>query len=80
VAGINDIRNIVLLGHGGVGKTTLAEVILHKTGKTSRLGTVEEKNTVADFDEEEKERNHSVHSALLHTTHNGKTINCICVC
>jgi elongation factor G len=77
VAGIDDIRNIVLLGHGGAGKTTLAEVILHKTGKTSRLGTVEEKNTVADFDEEEKERSHSVHSALLHTTHNGKTINLI---
>jgi elongation factor G len=72
-----DIRNIVLLGHGSAGKTSLAEAILHKTGKTNRLGTVEEKNTVADFDEEEKERGHSIHSALLHTTHNGKTINLI---
>jgi elongation factor G len=77
VAGIDDIRNIVLLGHGSAGKTSLAEAILHKTGKTNRLGTVEEKNTVADFDEEEKERGHSIHSALLHTTHNGKTINLI---
>jgi elongation factor G len=77
VAGIGDNRNIVLLGHGSAGKTTLAEAILHKTGKTNRLGTIEEKNTVADFDEEEKERGHSIHSALLYTTHNGKTINLI---
>ncbi|MBN1788165.1 MAG: elongation factor G [Sedimentisphaerales bacterium] len=77
MAGIDDIRNIAFLGHGGSGKTTLAEVILNKTGKTTRIGTVEEKNTVADFDEEEKERGNSIHSALLHTTHNGKTINII---
>ena len=77
MAGIDDIRNVVLLGHGSAGKTSLAEAILHKTGKTNRLGTIEEKNTVADFDEEEKERGHSIHSALLHTTHNGKTINLI---
>ncbi len=77
MAGIEDIRNIVLLGHGSAGKTSLAEAILHKTGKTNRLGTIEEKNTIADFDEEEKERGHSIHSALLHTTHNGKTINLI---
>jgi len=77
VAGIGGNRNIVLLGHGSAGKTTLAEAILHKTGKTNRLGTIEEKNTVADFDEEEKERGHSIHSALLYTTHNGKTINLI---
>ncbi len=77
MSGINDIRNVVLLGHGSAGKTSLAEAILHKTGKTNRLGTIEEKNTVADFDEEEKERGHSIHSALLYTTHNGKTINLI---
>jgi elongation factor G len=77
VAGIEDIRNVVLLGHGSAGKTSLAEAILHKTAKINRLGTVEEKNTVADFDEEEKERGHSIHSALLYTTHNGKTINLI---
>ncbi len=53
MAGIEDIRNVVLLGHGSAGKTSLAEAILHKTGKTNRLGVVEEKNTVADFDEEE---------------------------
>ncbi|MDD5134537.1 MAG: elongation factor G [Phycisphaerae bacterium] len=77
MAGTDDIHNIVLLGHGSSGKTSLAEAILYKTGKTNRLGTVEEKNTVADFDEEEKERGNSIHSALLHTTHNDKTINLI---
>ncbi len=75
VADINDIRNVVLLGHGGAGKTSIAEAILHKTGKTNRLGTIEEKNTVCDFDDEEKERSHSIHSAIMHTVHNGKTIN-----
>ncbi|MDD5010967.1 MAG: GTP-binding protein, partial [Phycisphaerae bacterium] len=74
---INDIRNVVLLGHGGAGKTSIAESILHKTGKTNRLGTVEEKNTVCDYDDEEKERGNSIHSAIVHTVHNGKTINLI---
>jgi elongation factor G len=77
VADINDIRNVVLLGHGGSGKTSIAESILHKTGKTNRLGVVEEKNTVSDYDDEEKERGHSIHSAVMYTSYNGKTINLI---
>ena len=77
MADINDIRNVALLGHGGAGKTSIAEAILHKTGKTNRLGTVEEKNTISDFDDEEKERSHSIHSAIMNTVHNGKTINFI---
>ena len=51
---LKDIRNIVLLGHGNSGKTSLAEAILHKTGMTNRLGSIDEKNTVSDYDEEEK--------------------------
>jgi elongation factor G len=77
VAQTDDFRNIVLLGHGGCGKTSIAESILHKTGKTNRLGTVEEKNTVSDFDDEEKERGNSIHSAVMHTKHNGKEINIV---
>ncbi|MEN6386337.1 MAG: elongation factor G [Phycisphaerales bacterium] len=77
MAQTDDFRNVVLLGHGGCGKTSLAESILHKTGKTNRLGTVEEKNTISDYDDEEKERGNSIHSAIMHTKHNGKEINLI---
>jgi len=77
VAKIDDIRNIVLLGHGGSGKTSLTEAILHKTGTTNRLGTVEDKTTVCDYDDEEKQRGHSIHSALAHANYGGKLINII---
>jgi elongation factor G len=75
VANIEDIRNIVLLGHGGVGKTSLAESFLHKCGAINRLGTVDDKNTVSDFDDEEKLRGYSIHSSLMYASHNGKWIN-----
>jgi len=77
VADINDIRNVVLLGHGSSGKTMLAEAILHKAGLINRLGTIEDKSTVSDFDDEEKQRQHSIHSSLLHADHKGKLINII---
>ncbi len=77
MASLKDIRNIVLLGHGNSGKTSLAEAILHKTGVTNRLGSIDEKNTVSDFDDEEKSRGNSIHSSLLYTNHNGKLINLI---
>ena len=47
------IRNVVLLGHGGAGKTTLTEAMAYISGITSRLGKVSEGNTVSDFDKEE---------------------------
>jgi len=77
VASTSDIRNIVLLGHGGSGKTSLAEAILHKTGVTNRLGTIEDKTTVSDFDDEEKQRQHSISTSLMNTTYKDKTINII---
>ena len=77
MAKLGDIRNIVLLGHGGAGKTSLAEAILHKTGAINRLGVVEDKSTVGDYDDEEKSRGYSIHSALMHTTCQGKLINII---
>lgn len=48
-----NIRNIVLLGHGGSGKTSLAEAMLYLTGETDRLGNVTAGNTVCDYDPEE---------------------------
>ena len=77
MAKIDDIRNIVLLGHGGAGKTSLVEAILHKTGATNRLGTIEDQSTVCDSDDEEKQRGHSIHSALAYAEHDGKYINII---
>jgi elongation factor G len=77
VASTTDIRNIVLLGHGGAGKTSLAEAILHKTGATSRLGTIDDGTTICDYHDEERQRKHSIVSAVVHTTHAGSTINII---
>jgi elongation factor G len=77
VVSTGDIRNIVLLGHGGSGKTSLAEAILHKTGATSRLGSVDDKTSICDFYDEEKEHQHSIQTALVHAEHAGKLINII---
>jgi len=77
VVNTGDIRNIVLLGHGGSGKTSLAEAILHKTGATNRLGSVDDKTSICDFYDEEKEHQHSIQSALVHAKHDGKLINII---
>jgi len=73
----SDIRNIVFLGHGGAGKTSLAEAILHKTGVTNRLGSVDDKTSVCDYYDEEKEHQHSIASAVVHAEYGGKLINII---
>ncbi len=77
MANTNDIRNIVLLGHGGSGKTSLAEAMLHKTGTTNRLGSVDEQTSICDYYDEEKEHQHSIQSALVHIEHDGRLINII---
>jgi elongation factor G len=61
----DQIRNIVLLGHGSAGKTSLAEAMLFSTGAINRLGKVEEGTTVADFDEEEMRRHISLSLSLV---------------
>ncbi len=77
MADTGDIRNIVLLGHGGSGKTSLAEAMLHKTGATNRLGSVDDKSSICDYYDEEKEHQHSIQSAVVHIEHAGKLINII---
>ena len=59
------IRNVVLLGHGGCGKTTLAEAMCYLSGVTSRMGKVEDKNTVSDFTKEEQKRGISIRTSVI---------------
>ena len=59
------IRNVVLAGHGGVGKTQLAEAMLFATGALSRMGKVDEGNTVSDWDPEEVKRHISIGTSLI---------------
>jgi elongation factor G len=77
VIATGDIRNLVLLGHGGSGKTSLAEAILHTSGAINRLGSVDDRTTVSDYYEEEKEHQHSILSAVVHAQHKGKLLNII---
>jgi len=59
------IRNVVLLSHGGTGKTSLAEAMLYNTGAIKRLGKVDEGTTVSDYDPEEIRRHISVNTSLV---------------
>ena len=70
-----DIRNIALVGHSSVGKTTLAEALLHAAGVTGRLGVVEDGTTVSDYDAEEKERTQSIDLSIMRIDHAGKRLN-----
>lgn len=72
-----DIRNVVVMGHGSVGKTTLAEAALFVTGATSRMGRIEDGNTVCDFDEDEHKRKFSINLAVAVAERDGKKINLI---
>ncbi|MCM1282192.1 MAG: elongation factor G [Muribaculaceae bacterium] len=59
------IRNVVLLGHGGCGKTSLAEAMAYLAGLTNRMGTVTDGNTISDYDKEETKRQFSIHTSLI---------------
>ena len=69
------IRNIVLMGHGGSGKTSFAEACLYTAGAITRLGKIEEGNTVSDYHPDEIERQVSINASLLFCDWRGVKIN-----
>lgn len=71
------IRNVALVGHGGAGKTTLTEALLHRTGVINRLGRVEDGTTVSDHDPEEQRRGLSLSLSIAPFEWKGHKVNII---
>ena len=69
------IRNVVLLGHGGAGKTSLVEAMGYLAGLTSRMGKVTDGNTISDFGKEEQRRQFSIATSVVPLEWNGYKIN-----
>jgi elongation factor G len=72
-----DIRNIAMTGAAGAGKTTLVETMLHDSGVIGHVGTVEQGNTVCDFDDLEKEYTHGIDSSIVHFDYKGAHVNIV---
>lgn len=66
-----DIRNVVLLGHGGAGKTTITEALAYITGVTGRMGKVDDGNTISDYDKEEIKRKFSISTSVVPIEYKG---------
>lgn len=71
------IRNVAVIGHRGTGKTSLTESLLYSAGAINRVGTVEQGSTVADYEEDEKSRQHSISASICNLTWRDRKINLI---
>ena len=73
----DDIRNVALAGHGGAGKTTLAEALLAYAGVLGAPGSVASGTTVCDFDPQEKEHQHSLYASVANFDHGSRHVNLV---
>lgn len=72
-----DVRNFAIVGHGGAGKTMLAEAMLACSGTIPRMGSITAGTTVSDYHDDEKQRQVSIHTSVLHASWLGRKFNLI---
>ena len=68
---VEDIRDVVLCGHGSGGKTTLVDLMLNKTGAVKTHASVDEGTSICDFDAEEKHHKYTIEASIVHFDHGG---------